>query len=224
MDKKKLFFRINNLFIFITMVIAAITVMTYGSRGTRIDGTVTEHWQQIFTFTLLSNIFLGIVALIAAIMSFKNKPLTGKISTFYLAAASSAALTFLTVVLFLAPMRAMNGKNYFDMLLEPMFFLHFLNPVLSIITFIFLFPGRIKKWKPQFLSLIPVLIYGIAYVTCVVIIKIAPDFYGLTFGGRYFLVPLVFLLFAAIVFGISTLLTFLHNHYLKTTNKNNRQD
>lgn len=214
MDKKKLFFIINNLFIFITMAIAVIVVLTYGSRGVRLDGTVTEYWQQIFTFTIESNIFLGIVALFAAILQFvaikKQRELPSALKTWYLTAATAGMVTCLTVLFFLAPMRAIHGKNYFDMLLEPMFFLHFLNPILSAITFIFLFPKSTITIKSRLLATTPFLLYAIFYITFVVITKLMPDFYGMTFGGKYYLTPLVFVAFWSLAFGVSSLLSFLH--------------
>lgn len=214
--KKKLFI-INNLFIFITTIVAVSIVLIFGSRAVRIDGISNPYWQQIATFTILSNIFLGLVALVAAvigIINYKKRQLPKALSTWYLVATSSGMLTVLTVLLFLAPMRAINGKNYFDMLLEPMFFLHFFNPILAAITFIF-FSGNTKVGlKSRLLATLPIIFYAIPYITCVVILKIWPDFYGVTFGGRYYLTPLVFMVFCLVLFGISSGIAALHNKRL----------
>ena len=217
---KKILFIINNLFIFITTAIAVPVTLIFGSRAVRIDNIDSPYWMQIITFTLLSNIFLGIVAFFAFIIGLKKrkKTLPKNLSTWYLVAASSAMLTFLTVILFLAPTRAFNGKNYFDMLLEPMFFLHFLNPLLAAITFIFFTDHKINL-KARLLAVLPIAIYAIPYILCVVVFKIWPDFYGVTFGGRYYLTPLVFLVFCLVLFGISSALAFLHNKKLQKTPK-----
>jgi hypothetical protein len=130
---KNILFTAINLFIFITAAIAIPVTLVVGSRSTRLDGGDIPYWQHIATFTLLSNIFLGIIALVAAIFNIinKKKTLPKSFLTWYLAASSAGLVTFFTVILFLAPMRAINGKNFFDMLLETMFFLHFLNLQLS---------------------------------------------------------------------------------------------
>ena len=232
MSKKRKIFIGINLFIFVAMVIAVASTLIFGGRATRIDsgtsvgateladgtfgGVKIQYWHHIASFTILSNIFLGIIALIAAIIAIKHpkKPFSSKMSTWYLIAATSAMLTFLVVIFFLAPMRAMNGKNYFDMLLEQMFFLHFLNPILSAISFIFLFNTKEKiGLKPRLLSILPPVIYSTPYIFCVCIIKCWPDFYGLTFGGKYYLIPLDYLVVCGIMFGVSSALAALHNRF-----------
>ena len=232
-NTRKIFIYLN-LFIFTTMLIAVISTLIFGGRATRLDAGTTagaaqiiggafngvkiEYWHHIASFTILSNIFLGLVALISAIITIKHlkKPLPKKLSTWYLVAASCTMLTFLTVVFFLAPLRAMNGRNYFDMLLEQMFFLHFLNPILGAVCYIFFFKTEEKVGiKPCLLAILPPVIYSSPYIFCVCVIKIWPDFYGLTFGGKYYAIPLIYLIFCSVMFIISTSLAALHNHYLK---------
>ena len=214
------------------MVIAVISTLTVGSRVTRLDegasagasqlingtfnGIKIEHWHHIVSFTVLSNIFLGIIALISAIVAYKKpkKELSPKLATWYLVATSSGMLTCLTVLLFLAPMRAVGGKNYFDMLLEQMFILHFLNPILSAISYIFFLKTKEKVGiKSRLLALLPPIIYASPYIICVCILRVWPDFYGLTFGGNYFILPIDFLIFCVFMFGISSSLAALHNYF-----------
>ena len=235
MSKNRKIFIGINLFIFVTMVIAVISALMFGSRGTRLDagttagaaqlvdgafgGVKVQYWHHIASFTILSNIFLGVIALISAIIAIKNpkKPFSSKISTWYLIAATSAMLTFLVVIFFLAPMRAMNGKNYFDMLLEQMFFLHFLNPILGAVSFVFFLNTKEKiGLKPRLLSILPPVIYSTPYMLCVCVIKCWPDFYGLTFGGKYYLIPLDYLVVCGIMFGVSSALVALHNRFSVT--------
>lgn len=235
MNKTRKIFITLNLFIFITMVIAVTSTLIFGGRATRLDGGTAignlaiedgtfngiklEHWHHIVSFTVLSNIFLGVVALISAIIAIRHprKELPQKLSTWYLVAASSAMLTFLTVIFFLAPMRAVSGKNYFDMLLEQMFFLHFLNPILGAISYTFFFETKEKvNFKPCLLAILPPVIYSTPYIFYVCIIKSWPDFYGLTFGGRYYVIPFVYLIFCSVMFVISTSLAAFHNHFFKT--------
>jgi hypothetical protein len=221
MKNSRFYFPIINAFIFVTSAIAIPVTLTVGSRAARLDGnTGFAYWQHIATFTILSNIFLAGVALAAVIIWFKTKDHKKLPSTFlvwYLSASSAAMVTCLTVLLFLAPMRAIGGKDYFDMLLEPMFFLHFLNPILSAITFIFLTGHQILPKKSRFLATIPIVIYAIPYCLNVIFLHTWPDFYGITFGGKYYLTPIVFMVFWLSIFSIDNLLLFFRH---KSCHKN----
>ena len=211
---RKLAFVIINASIFITASIAVPVTLTVGSRAARLDGdNGFAHWQHIATFTILSNIFLALVALAAVFWGIaairKNKAINHTFLNWYLAASTAGLVTFFTVILFLVPMRVVRGKDYFDMLLEPMFFLHFLNPVLAGVSFIFL-TGRARvNLRSRILATLPIVIYAVPYILNVVVFKTWPDFYGLTFGGKYFLLPLVFAGFILVSFGIASLLVFL---------------
>ena len=215
MDKKKILFILSNLFIFITTAIVVPVNLIVGSRAARLDGSTYPYWGHIVSFTVQSNIFLGIVALIAAIMGIyayrKKLPLKKGLFTWYLIAASAGMLTCLTVIFFLAPMRAAGGKNYFDMLLETMFFMHFLNPVLAALTLVFLSGDTKIAKKARYLAVLPIIIYAVPYIICVVFAKVWPGFYGVTFGGRDYLIPLVFVVFCLALFGISSALAYFHN-------------
>lgn len=216
MKRRRLLFILSNIFITVTTVAAVIVVELYGSRAGRLDNNGFPFWQNIVTFTVLSNIYLAVVAAIATIYNIfhKSSPLPRWLTTLYLSAVSSALITFFTVILYLAPARALSGRNYFDMLLEPMFFLHFFNPMLSAVVFIFFTDGAKLTLKSRFLALLPFVAYAICYVLFVAILKFWPDFYGLTFNGRYYITPLVFVGFLAVDFGLATALSALNRKYL----------
>lgn len=209
MQHRRLFI-FNNIFITVTGVLAVIVTLLIGSRGARLDG-VTTHYQQILTFTVLSNLFLSCVAVVVAIMAIFRQPISNTLYGWYFTATTATTVTLLTVIFFLAPMRAANGKNYFDMLLEPMFFLHFFNPLLAAITYIFYTGNQPVTLKSRLFATLPVVLYTIAYILCVAILQIWPDFYGLTFGGHYFLSPFVATIFWLLAFGSASLLTFLRH-------------
>ena len=206
------------------MVISVAVTLTLGSWAARKDiseniyGMHIDYWMHVVSFTVLSNILLGLIALVASIIGFdcyqKQKALPRKLLTWYLIGATSGVLTCLTVIFFLSPMRVVSGKGYFDMLLGPMFHLHFFNPLLAAISYIF-FTGQSKATqKERWLSVLPPVIYAAPYIICVVILHIWPDFYGLTFGGRNYLIFLVFFVFIAATFGISSLLAYCHNRQI----------
>ena len=208
------------------------STLIFGSRATRLDGSTAagaaqladgtfggvkiDYWHHIVSYTALGNIFLGIVALVSAIIAKKNpgQSLSKKLATWYLVASSSTMLTVLVVIFFLAPMRAMGGKNYFDMLLEQMFFLHFLNPILGAISYIFYLETEEKVTRKScLLAVLPPVIYSSPYIICVCILKIWPDFYGLTFGGKNFIIPIEYFIVCAVMLVIGSSLIALHNRF-----------
>ena len=213
--KRRLFIAFN-LFIFIMTAIMVTVTLVFGSVASQKDHLPFAYWQHIVTFTILSNIFLGIIALIASIISIKHYCSSTKLPRalviWYLVATTSAMLTCLTVVFYLTPVRALSGKGVFDMLIGPMFFLHFLDPIISAIAFIFLLDSDYKlTLRDRILATIPPVVYGVIYFIGVAIIKNIPDFYGLTFGGKVYLAALVGLIFGAIIFGISSFISYCHN-------------
>ena len=221
-EKKKKWFIYLNLLVFITTVISVAVTLIFGSWASRKDdgtlfGMHVDYWMHVVSFTILGNIMLGIIALVAAIIGIKclkkKKELPKGLLTWYLLGATNGTLIVLTVVSFLAPLRVASGKEYFDMLLGPMFHLHFFNPLVMDFCYIFLSGKRKATMKARLLSLIPVVIYSAPYIICVVILHVWPDFYNLTFGGRNYLLFIVYAVFLAVVFGTSSLLAFCHNKY-----------
>ena len=212
---KRLIFTIINAFLFISSIIVTYITLTRGTVAGQVDTGEQVGWFYIVTFTVESNIFLGLVAGASTFFGvrslFNHRPLPKTLSTWYLIAASSAMLTCLTVVFFLAPVRAASGRNYFDMLVGPMFFFHFFNPVLAAITLIFFTDQNKLTLKSRLLSILPPAIYAIPYIINVAILKNWPDFYGVTFGGQLIFIPLVFLAFCLIIFAISSTLSYCHN-------------
>jgi len=209
-------FILINLFLFISTIIVTYFTLNFGTVAGQVDTGTTDGGFYIATFTVESNLFLGLVALISLIFALKSlktkTALPRPLLTLYLMAATSTMLTFLTVLLFLAPVRALNGRNYFDMFLGPMFFFHFFNPLLAALNLIFFPTNKKLNLKSRLLSILPFALYCIPYLLNVVILKTWPDFYGLTFGGNYALLPLVFLVFSLVIFSISSLLSYCHNH------------
>ena len=216
-------FLIVNLFLAISTAIVTVITLTQGTVAGQVDTSVTNSLFYIATFTVLSNILLGIVAVfasVAAIVALKRHvKLPNFVPPLYLVATSATMLTFLTVVLFLAPLRAASGRNYFEMLMGPMFFFHFFNPVLAAGTFIFLTGDSLLTLRHATLAIIPPALYAIPYILNVVVLKTWIDFYNFTFGGNNLLVLPVFLVICAIIFGIASLLIFLRNRRIKTCSR-----
>ncbi|MDO4508232.1 MAG: hypothetical protein Q4B65_02520 [Candidatus Saccharibacteria bacterium] len=101
------------------------------------------------------------------------------------------------------------------MLLGPMFFFHFLNPILAAINFIFFLPKAKKlTQKSHFLPILPLALYGVFYFVAV-FLNLFPDFYQLTFGGNYLITILSILTLATLTFLISLALSSCRNRRFK---------
>lgn len=171
-------------------------------------------------FTNDSNIFIGIVSLLVSMYCIKilkneKNEIPRWLNILYLAANTCLVLTFLTVVVFLAPKEVLEGRSYFNMFAREGVFFHFLNPVLSTICII----GLLNKYKYSFieklLCVTPMLIYAIVYLLNVVVFHTWRDFYGFTFGGQYQYIPIVMIIFLVITFLISFTVATIHNHFIK---------
>ena len=214
--KRTLWFAIVNTFLFLTTIIVTYITLAFGTVAGQVDTGASYGWAYIITFTVQSNILLGLVALVNLIFGIRslryNSPIPRVVYNWYLVASSAAMLTAITVIFFLAPFRAFSGRNYFDMLLGPMFFFHFFNPFLSAVALIYLTP-KIKFARPDcLLALIPPIAYAVPYILNVVILQAWPDFYHFTFGGHNWAILPVFIVISVVTFFIASLLAHLHNH------------
>ena len=223
---KRKIFLVVNLYLLISTIIVTYCTLAFGTVAGQVDTGGNYGVFYLVTFTVESNILLGFVAGAAAIRGIVQlaAPKTLKIklsgkrffTVLYLVAATSAMLTCLTVVLFLAPARAFSGRNYFDMLMGPMFFFHFFNPVVAATALILISGDYIFTRRDRLFVLIPPALYAVPYITNVVFTGLWPDFYGFTFGGRNFLVIPALIVFLVIVYLIGFSLARLHN-LAKTT-------
>ena len=154
-------------------------------------------WKCLFFFTNLSNIFLAVSCVIMLVYNIKNVindryEFPKWAYTVKYVAVCATSLTMFTVVLFLSPLMVYIGRSYFDLFKNNSLFLHLISPLFALISFIFF--ERIEKleFKRTFLGVVPTVLYSIFYVIMVVIIGEAngglPDFYGLTFGGRKWMI------------------------------------
>lgn len=175
-------------------------------------------------FTVLSNVFVTVVAIILVIYAIKNL-LNDKYDLpkwlVYLKFVSTTcvALTMFVVIVYLSPVAAANGKGYFSLFTNNNFFMHFLTPVLAICSFVFCEHAERIKFSSTWWTLLPVVVYGIVYFVMVVLVGEANggwvDFYGFTLGGRYWFIPIAATIVFAITFALALLLRLSHNKYLK---------
>ena len=173
-------------------------------------------------FTVLSNFFVAIVAVMVIVRDIKNLVHDSYdyptwLITLKHVATTAVTITFLTVLLFLAPSFAIAGKGYFTLLLGTHCYMHVLNPVLAILSYVFFESCHNINLKQSLYGLLPVAIYAVIYTTMVVFVGEAnggwPDFYNFTFGGHNWVIPISATVMLMANFIISLLLSKWHNKY-----------
>lgn len=162
-------------------------------------------------FTNLSNLFMGVCALVLFVCTLLNNMPRWVVLLFYIGTCS-LFLTMMTVLLFLAPMNAMRGMGYFQLFEGIQLLFHLINPLAAILMFMFLLRLYRIHFLEILLTLIPVVIYGLVYAVMIVS-NTWPDFYGFTFGGRYWLSPIVLIVMWGATYGLGALLRLVHNRY-----------
>lgn len=195
---------IINLFLFVSSMVVFFRII-YAPEGKLI------YFRQ---FTNLSNIYMGIVSLlifIFTLINFKKEYRLPKwLRIIQLSAVMGVMLTFLTVILFLVPTQVRNWTGFINMYKNDMFFFHFLNPLLALSVFLFFVRGEKLTWKIDFFGMIPMVIYSIVYSVCVLTQK-WNDFYGFTFGGKQWAMPLSLLVMYIFTYLVSFLTSFIYN-------------
>lgn len=205
-------------YIFISTFIITLLGVTKGAG----DGQVGKDMINLGYFkayTMDSNILAGItsflyVVILCICLYKKIEKMPRFVVVLQLMSAISVGLTFVIVVIFLAPKQVMQGKSYFIEFTEDLFFYHFLNPLLVIAAFIFGEKEYHFKTKENLIGLIPTFIYSFVYAYCVLVTKVWSDFYGFTFGGKISLVAPVTIVIYLLSFLIGFILIKAKNRYV----------
>ncbi|MBO4323079.1 MAG: hypothetical protein J5836_00300, partial [Clostridia bacterium] len=168
MNKKRLF---NCLSLIINLSILYFTIdgNLYNFRTDVIRSELVFGFSGIRSFcffTVLSNTFLAITCAIALIYNVKNAIKDEYVFPKWVfkikfSATVSVTVTMMTVVLFLAPWAAATGSGYFSLFTANNFYMHFLSPLLGIITFIFFERAEELSFKDTFLGIIPTALYSV---------------------------------------------------------------
>ena len=217
MKKRERLSLLINIYLVVSTVAAAINCIAYGAG----DGQLGENMSGLGclkAFTLDSNIWMGICALIAAIfllqdMSGRKRTDEKLVDRLYLTGTAAVTITFLTVLFFLAPMMAMRSgiKGFFTSYAGFMFFFHFLNPIAAVAGLLIHKSEYKYTTKDCVIAMLPVVLYSIIYLINVVFLGTWSDFYGFTFGGHNAVVPLVLLVMYAVTFAVGKVLSRLRN-------------
>ena len=199
---------LSNVIILVMVVYAVRLMMVFTAERLRQDGTVeggalmTAGLRNLRFFTALSNILEGAacLALLIALAVNKAAGAAGTVpfwaAELKLAAASSVALTFITVMVFLGP-----SIGYKVLFTGANLWFHGIIPIAAMLEFAFIdgFEGFPElPLGAAFIAVIPMILYGICYLINVLRGgmedgKYVNDWYGFAKWG----IPASFLVFAA---------------------------
>ena len=154
---------ILNIVIFIFVLTGTIIAFVVG------DGILTATFPAILKyFTFQSNVFMAGVAFVYAyyqllILKGKRDKIPHVLNVFYHVGATAVSLTFMIVILFLAPGYGFNKMyNYANL------FFHALAPVVAMANYMFFLKECRIRFVDTPFAIIPSLLYGIVYFIIVV--------------------------------------------------------
>ncbi|MBR4459109.1 MAG: hypothetical protein IKS31_09140 [Clostridia bacterium] len=162
-------------------------------------------WAILKYFTVLSNLFQGLVSLVTAVcLLLPARREKRWLTLLNYAAAVSVGLTFFTVMVYLGPVFGFpfmfQGSNLH---------FHLIVPVLSMLTWCFVMQGRIDA-REIFFGVSPMLLYGFWYVGNLAVNGIeGNDFYFFAHRG-WGQAPVSFALMIALAAAIAALLRLTH--------------
>ena len=157
-SKRLLVSFILNLVIFSFVLTGTIIAFVIG------DGILTATFPEILKyFTFQSNIFMGIVAFIYAyyqlqILRGKKENIPHVLNVFYHVGTTAVGLTFLIVIIFLAP-----GYGFDKMYNYANLFFHALAPVVAIANYLFFNKECRIRVVDTLFAMVPCTLYGIVY-------------------------------------------------------------
>jgi len=199
---RKKAFLLNYLIIVLGVVGTGIMMLRYCDDGFTLEGLVNYKY-----FTNISNLFATIVAVISVVRKKQKKPQPMLLKLFSVAALS---LTFLTVLLYLAPFVGGFVRAY----RYESFIFHLLLPVTAVAEFLLCEGDGAKRLttKSALLTVLWPALYGAVYITGYLVRGCDPkaDWYHFITWG----LPIGLCIFAGlmlITFGVSVLLCKLRN-------------
>lgn len=196
---------VSNVIIFLSTAVSLIIFFTKGGEG----NMKVKRTKCFVYFTVDSNILVSVAAAVLAVFNVLSLVKGGGFEAplwsivFKMVGTAAVALTFMVVVVMLAP----NAKEgYFSLFTGTSFPMHFSTPVLAMLSFILFEAGTKLSYLTILLALIPTIIYAIVYFIMVIIVDKEKggwdDFYGFNKGGKWYLI-------SPVVIGMSALLAFL---------------
>lgn len=213
MDKRKAEMIVNG---FIVVFVITGLIILFGFNNE--DNELVSHGIENFKyFTVLSNVFCGIIAfsqLCFDVMSvLTSKEIKGMQNRFKLAkliSTTAVGLTFFTVAFFLWPIYRLPG-----MYSRSNFVFHLIVPLLAMIDFVLLNSDEKIPFRYTFYAMIPSILYGCFYIVNILINGIGEwpdtnDWYGYLNWG-YPIGALIFLISTVATWLVACLLRWISN-------------
>ena len=209
-NSTKLLLILSNSFLFLssTFILVMRAFLGFDFRDGSMSGLNLPY---LMYFTSLSNFYNGFIALAVLIFVLINIKkdkiiLPRSLKILALTATVGVAVTFFVTVTFLV--FVISDLEY--LFAREILFLHVINPLVSIATYIFLLRGRKLEKRYVCIGFFPLFLYSINY-SSFVINGIWNDFYGFTFGGNYWMISICLPAVLGIGLGFSYLFNFLNN-------------
>ena len=201
--RQKVSFVLNCLIFLITVFATVSMIIGFEFMG-EIKVLSSASFKAFKYFTVDSNVFAGIVALVYMIYLIllskgKIKVMPKWLSYLKLAAATGVTLTMMVTVFFLAPK---STTTYFAYFMNSNLFMHLITPLLCIISFIFFEPAQLS-FIESFTGTCPMILYAIYYIPNILLhldngkVSTNYDWYGFLFAGLntiWFVIPLILLI------------------------------
>lgn len=201
--KQKISFALNCL-IFVFTVFATVSMMIGFNFMSGEKVLSSTSYKAFKYFTVDSNVIAGLVSLCYMIYLYlmsksRIKEMPKFMSYLKLASTTGVTLTMMVTVFFLAPK---STTTYFAYFMNSNFFMHFLTPLLCIITFAFFEPVEFS-FKETFYGTCFMILYALFYIPNILLHldngKVLPeyDWYGFLFAGLntiWFVIPLLLLI------------------------------
>ena len=196
---------VNSLVVALTIV--AVLLMFFGDPNV----LASSRWSAFKYFTVQSNVFAALASLLSLIyLIFKRKEeYPGWITVIKLVSTVGVAITFFVVIIYLGPI-----YTYPLLFQKANLFLHGIIPVLAMLAICLTEPKMKLRFTMNLYSMLPVTIYGIAYLINVAANNDYGNYHGAdwyafgTYGlGIGFLCLFIII---ALSFGLSVGFYFLH--------------
>lgn len=158
-------------------------------------------------FTTDSNMLAAVACAVVFFFYIRGKELPRWALLLKFTGTTAVTVTLVTVVIFLGPTASLRSgwKGYLSMFEGNILILHLLMPLLSLFTLLWAERERIT-FRESLWAMLPTALYACVYLAQVVIFKNWPDFYGFTFGGKGFMIPVSFTSMLLLTLGLSSLL------------------
>ena len=155
---------LNKAFILNILIVVLVTVATvWMMTSPALLALTASRLGALKYFTVDSNILVGVAALLMAISQYRGK-VAPWLYVLKLVATVGVTITMLVTVFYLG---FVVSTGYFSMFQGSNFFFHLIVPLLSIIVFVFFEKTDCIAFKCNFLSFIPIVLYGIYYAVSV---------------------------------------------------------